>query len=135
METRQYSQGLQHVGEALGKKTFTLKPRFTTIHHPIREKFDLSLSAYAVIDSIHQLSHSPEYPWCIESKEGLGSFLSLSRGTAFNAIKEGLEKGLLEKNHRGDLRTTMTWIEQVVLYKSRDARGGEGYLTRVTLMV
>ena len=48
-----------HIGNYLAKKTFRLQTRFTIVHHPVRQKFGLSLTTYAVIDSVHQLSHRP----------------------------------------------------------------------------
>lgn len=117
----EYSSG-EHIGRHLQSKRFTLRPRFTIVHHPIREKFGLSLSAYAVIDSIHQLSHRPDHPWCTETKERLADFLSISRRSVFNAIEDGMQKGLLEKNDRGDLRSSNQWIEQVVLYDPKAQR-------------
>ena len=110
-----------HIGQHLANRKFRLQPRFTIIHHPVREKFGLSFSAYAVIDSIHQLSHRPDHPWCTTPKEKLGKFLNVSRKTVHAAIAVGIEKGLLEKNGRGDLRSTDRWIEYVVLYEAKDA--------------
>ncbi len=109
-----------HISKSLANKRFKLQPRFTIIHHPVREKFELSFSAYAVIDSIHQLSHRPDHPWCTTSKEHLGNFLDITRKTVHVGITDGLEKGLLEKNDRGDLRTTNKWIESVVLYETKE---------------
>ncbi len=109
-----------HISNHLARKKFHLQPRFTIIHHPIREKFDLSFSAYAVIDSIHQLSHRPDHPWCSTPKEKLGNFLNVTRKTVHTAIADGLEKELLDKNARGDLRTTNKWIENVVLYGTKN---------------
>ena len=114
------SQSPSHISECLSRKKFRLQPRFTIVHHPVRTKFGLSFSAYAIIDSIHQLSHRPDHPWCSTSKEKLGKFLNVTRKTAHSAIAEGLEKGLLEKNERGDLRTTEKWIENIVLYEAGD---------------
>ena len=107
-----------HISKTLAKKSFRLQPRFTIVHHPVREKFALSLTTYAVIDSVHQLSHRPEHPWCSQSKSEIAKFLDASERQVFRAVKEGLEKGLLEKNDRGDLRSTEHWIRQVILYKS-----------------
>ncbi len=87
----------------------------------MRVKFDLSFTTYAIIDSIHQLSHRPNHPWCSQSKQDLAAFLDISDRHAYRAIKEGIEKGLLEKNDRGDLRTTPKWVDQVVLYDQSDA--------------
>jgi len=102
------------------ERRFKLKPRFTVVHHPLRVKFGLSFTTYAVIDSVHQLSHRPDHPWCSQSKSEIANFLDISDRQAFRAIKEGLEKGLLEKNDRGDLRSTAKWVEQAVLYNHND---------------
>ena len=111
----------QHIGEILKKKKIVLRPRFTIVHHPVREKFGLSFTGYAIIDSIHQLSHRPDHPWCTQSKSQLARFVNVTERQAFRAVKDGLEKGLLEKNERGDLRSTEAWLTQVVLYEARDA--------------
>ena len=109
-----------HIGERLAQRKFYLQPRFTIVHHPVRAKFELSFATYAVIDSIHQLSHRPDHPWCSTPKEKLGNFLNVTRKTVHAAIADGIRKGLLEKNERGDLRTTTKWIENVVLYEAKD---------------
>jgi len=108
-----------HIGNYLAKKAFRLQPRFTIVHHPVRQKFSLSLTTYAVIDSVHQLSHRPDHPWCSQSKLEMAKFLDVSERQVFRAVKKGLERELLEKSDRGDLRTTELWICQVVLYDSR----------------
>jgi DNA-binding MarR family transcriptional regulator len=109
-----------HIGESLATRKFRLQPRFTIIHHPVREKFGLSFSAYAVIDSIHQLSHRPDHPWCSMPKEKLAKFLNVTRKTVHVSIAAGIEKGLLEKSEGGDLRTTGKWVEYVVLYEAKE---------------
>ena len=108
-----------HIGTHLAKKSFRQQPRFTIVHHSVRQKFDLSLTTYAVIDSVHQLSHRPDHPWCSQSKIEIAKFLDVSERQVFRAVRQGLEQGLLEKSDRGDLRTTELWIRQVVLYDAR----------------
>ena len=115
MEETIYKAG-EHISKQLNRKKFMLQPRFTVIHHPIRKMFDLTSNGYMVIDSVHQLSHRPDHPWCTTTKEQLAGFLSISRRSVFSAIEAGLERDLLEKNDRGDLRSSSKWIEQVVLY-------------------
>ena len=90
-------------------------PRYTTILHDERTKLGLSLTAYCVIDSIHNLSHRSSYPYCTLPKEAIADFLDLGRATVFRAIQKGLENELLEKNDRGDLRTTEKWTQAVVV--------------------
>jgi len=109
----------KQIGTYLAKKTFRLQPRFTIVHHSVRQKFDLSLTTYAVIDSVHQLSHRPDHPWCSQSKIEMAKFLDVCERQVFRAVRQGLEKGLLEKSDRGDLRTTELWIRQVVLYDGK----------------
>ena len=113
MDTQGYGKKLQDRMEKY-KET----PRYTTILHETRVRLGLSLVEYCVIDSIHNLSHRPNHPWCTVSKEGIGDFLNLGRATVFRAIKKGLDDGLLEKNERGDLRTTDKWIQAVVVKRS-----------------
>jgi hypothetical protein len=120
---------MEQLGQMQGfvdRRRKLLRPRFTVVLHQVREELDLSMSSYAVLDSIHTLSHSNhDYVWCTMSKEEIGKFLGLSRRTIFNAVTEGLTKGLLEKNDRGDLRTTLKWVDTVSVYspqKDRDAR-------------
>lgn len=107
---------MKSFGELGRDKRFGLMPRFSIVHHPIREKYELSASAYMLIDSIDQLSHRPNHPWCEKKKEDLAEFLGIVRSTVYKAIEVGLEKGLIEKNDRGDLRTTQKWIDEVRLY-------------------
>lgn len=107
------------IGTYLAKKTFRLQPRFTIVHHAVRQKFTLSLTTYAVIDSVHQLSHRPDHPWCSQSKLEMAKFLDVSERQVFRAVRQGLEKGLLEKSDRSGLRTTELWIRQVVLYDAK----------------
>jgi hypothetical protein len=109
-----------HISKHLAGKSFRPQPRFTIVHHPVRRKFGLSLTSYSVIDSVHQLSHRPDHPWCSQSKLEMARFLDVSERQVFRAVREGLNKGLLEKNHRGDLRTTESWIAQVVLYEPKE---------------
>ncbi len=87
--------GANHISKQLNDKKFSLAPRFTIVHHPIKEKFGLTFSAYAIIDSVHQLSHRPDHPWCTVSKEKLGTFLDVGRTTVHKAINDDLELGLI----------------------------------------
>ena len=78
------------------------------------------MPAYCVVDSVSKLSNKPDHEWCTRSKDDLAKFLMISRRTVFNALNEAVEKGLIEKNDRGDLRATNKWIEMVELYRSDD---------------
>lgn len=95
------------------------EPKYTLILHEERTKLGLSISTYCVIDSIHNLSHNRGYQFCVMSKDNIAKFLGLGRRTVFRAIAAGLKRGLIEKNERGDLRTTEKWIQEVVVKRHR----------------
>lgn len=105
--------------QVAGEKRYSLKPRFTTIYHPIRIELGLNTNEYSVIDSVDQLSHKPDHPWCTETKENIAKFLGIGERTVYRAIDTGLEKNLIEKDDRGALRSTLEWIETVRLYKEK----------------
>ena len=109
---------MQQIGGDLKERARKLiKPRYTVVFHDIRERLDLNISTYVIFDSIHKLSHSNEqYVYCTMSKKNLGKFLGLTERTVFRAINKGLALGVLEKNDRGDLRTTTKWTELVEIY-------------------
>ena len=113
----------RHISAFIDKKRFTKRPRYTVVLHPVRQKFELSLNTYAVIDSVHKLSSSnPNYQWCTMSKEDLAEFLVVSRSTVFRSIDEALKKGLIEKNPDGFLRATTAWIDAVEIFDIRNRR-------------
>ena len=102
--------------------SFHLQPRFCTIYHPVRVELGLTINEYVIIDGINQLSHRPDHPWCTASKDAMSEFTGISRRTVFRAIEKGLDEGLIEKNERGDLRTTMKWITTVSLYRQKTTK-------------
>ena len=118
MEMRKY-ETMTSIGELVAKKTFRPPLRFTTIHHPVKKKLGISFSTYAVMDSIYHLSHRPNHPWCTYTKKDLATFLDITDRTVYSAINEGLRLGLLEKNDRGDLRTTEKWFKEVIVYEEQ----------------
>ena len=114
MDTHDYGKKLQARVEK-----YRETPRYTMILHEARTKLGLSLVEYCVLDSIHNLSHRPNNPYCTLSKDNMAVFLGVNRATIFRALKKGSEKGLLEKNGRGDLRSTEKWVLEVVIKKEQ----------------
>jgi DNA-binding MarR family transcriptional regulator len=108
--------------EILAKKTFTLQPRFTIIYHPIRVELGLNNNEYIVIDSINQLSHRPDHPWCIQTKKQIAAFTGISERTVYRAIERGIDLGLIERSERDELRSTANWVETVTLYKEKTTK-------------
>lgn len=115
---------MKSLGEAVEKagEKYTMQPQYCTMYHPIRKQFGLTISDYVIIDGIEKLSRRPDHPWCTQSKEAMADFMEVSRATVFRAIEKGIEKELIEKNERGDLRASTKWVEAVLLYKAKTGK-------------
>lgn len=95
------------------------RPRYTVVLHDVREKMDISLNTYVIVDSVHKLSTSnPKFPYCITSKKELSDFLCLSERTVYRSLDEAEKKGLLERSEFG-LRATENWLRMVETYDIR----------------
>jgi len=104
------------LGGFVDKSRFKKRPRYSMVIHDVRERLDISLTTYVVVDSIHKLSSSnPRYPYCIMSKEDLAKFLRVSRRTVFRSIDEAEKLELIERAEHG-LRATDKWIKAVEIY-------------------
>lgn len=113
---------MTQIGNLIDTGKFKKRPRYTMILHQAREKLDLSVNTYIVVDSIHKLSSShPSFPYCVMSKADLAAFLGLGERTVFRCIKEAEDKKLIEKHDVG-LRATDLWIRTTEVYdiKARD---------------
>ena len=113
---------MEHIGKTLKtqKKRYIKKPRYTVVLHDVREKLNLSLNTYVVIDSIHKLSTSNQnYPYCTMSKENMAKFLKIGVATVYRSMQEGINKGLIEKTPESFLRTTRKWIDLVEIYSTK----------------
>lgn len=106
---------VSHLFEDTGTK-YKKRPRYTVVLHDIREKMDISLNTYVIIDSIHKLSTSnPRFPYCIMSKKDLADFLCLSESTVYRSLTEAADAELVDRSPHG-LRATEKWIRAVEIY-------------------
>jgi len=87
---------------------------YTTIIHPIRNSFNLSLNEYCVLDTIYHLSNNQRYNgWCVASKGHIAKVLGLGESTVYTILTTLEEKGLIERSDRGDVRTLDLWNELI----------------------
>ncbi len=110
--------GMQRLADVLDPSAtrYKKRPRYTVVLHDVREKMDITLNTYVIIDSIHKLSTSdPRFPYCIMSKRDLAQFLCLSESTVYRSLNEAEEAELIERSDHG-LRTTEKWIRSVEIY-------------------
>jgi hypothetical protein len=95
---------------------YKIRPRYSIILHDVREKLDLSLNTYVVVDSVHKLSSSdPNFPYCVMSKMEMADFLDLSERTVYRALNDAEHRGLIQRTGHG-LRATEQWIGAVEIY-------------------
>lgn len=96
--------------------------RSTTILHEERKKLGLTLNEYCIADSIYHLSNNPKAPvkgWCNQSRENMAKQFGFTKRTVQNIVRKLEQKGLVEMNVEGHLRTTSAWFNAVIF------KGGE----------
>lgn len=120
IKTRNKESTVRDLGEgkpSAGSGQWIFDMRYSTIHHDIRQRFNLSLYEYVVADSIFQLSRS--HP-TVKSNREIGSFLGIDHKTVGKSKASLLEKGIILEND-GAFTTTKLWDETVLWIKG----GGE----------
>lgn len=106
----------KNLGRYVDPARFKKRPRYSLVLHDVRDKLDISLTTYVVVDSIHKLSSSdPRFPYCVMSKEDIAKFLKISRRTVFRSIDEAEKLELIERSEHG-LRATERWMKAVEIY-------------------
>jgi biotin operon repressor len=92
--------------------------RYTMVLHELLSKFELSWEEYVVADTVHIFSSNPNNlvapGWYYGSKDYLVELVKISRSSVFRHIASLIEKGILEKDNKGQLiRTTQLWNAEV----------------------
>lgn len=88
---------------------------YTTIIHPLRKAYNLSLLEYCVLDSVWFLSKNNRHNgWCVKTKQGIADDLDVSKQHVIRVINALIEKGLIEKDADTKfLRTVDEWNEHL----------------------
>ncbi len=71
-------------------------PRYTVIMHDVREKYKMSLTEYAIADSIYHLQNNEKHI-CTASREYLGKFVGVTERQVRRIIIDLETKGLVKK--------------------------------------
>ncbi len=82
-------------------------PRYTVIMHDVREKYKMTLTEYAIADSIYHLQNNEKHI-CTASREYLGKFVGISERHAKRVVIDLVSKGLIVKVGP-NLTTTTRW--------------------------
>lgn len=89
---------------------------YTTIIHPIRKAFCLSINEYCVLEAIRGLSNNIKYDgWCVMSQPRIANALDLSHKTVQRAYSKLEEIGLINKRNNNPrdtaVRSSDKWNE------------------------
>lgn len=96
------------------QSAFFIGMKYTTIHHDVRQEFDLTLAQYIVCDSIHQLSHRKPTE---KSDAEVAEFVGLDRSHVSACKRELVSKGLIEKIG-GGWQTTEKWYLSITFARN-----------------
>jgi len=88
---------------------------YTTIIHPLRKAFNLSIREYCVLDSIHMLSNNDKFSgWCVASKETIAEELDISRRTVQTILNTLEQKELIKRDDTtGFVKSSDVWGEVI----------------------
>lgn len=71
---------------------------YTTIIHPLRKTYCLSINEYCVLEAIRGLANNTKYSgWCVMSQKRIANALDLSTRTIIRAYKKLEDVNLIEK--------------------------------------
>lgn len=88
----------------------------TTVIHELREKHQLTIHEYCVLEAVAFLSGNPKSPvagWCCASKAYIAKALGVSKAFVVDAIGTLADRGLVEKSVDGRLvRTTSLYYDE-----------------------
>ena len=79
----------------------------------VKRKFNISLNEYALLVVVSNLSNKANYPWCEASREDLSACVDISKQAVITMIDRLVDRGLLEKDRRGKVRSTIVWEDAV----------------------
>jgi len=76
---------------------------YTTTIHPIRKSLMLSLTEYAILDSIYHLANNTKYGgWAIISRQNLADQFDISKRSVIYIINSLEKKGLVIRNEQNN---------------------------------
>lgn len=102
-------------------------PKYATLLYEVRKHLDITWIEYVYLDMIYHLSHDG---WCYKSLENCGQDLGLDRSNVYRMRKRLIEKGLLKKNIKGHVKTTVTYAKCIQQVNPRMQNATQPYAKR-----
>lgn len=86
---------------------------YTTIIHPLRKAYNLSLNEYCVLEAIRTLSNNTKYQgWCLMSQDRIAKALDVSRRWMTQCYSSLERKGLIERRRESEQDTAVRTVDE-----------------------
>lgn len=103
-------------------------PKFATLLYEVRRELDITWLEYVYLDMVFYLSHDG---WCYKSLENVAVDLGVDKSSVFRMRKRLISKGLLKKNVRGHVKTTVEYAKRLRTKPERMQNAYEPYAKRL----
>jgi predicted transcriptional regulator len=107
-------------------------PLYATLFYTIRADLGITWVEYVYLDMVYHLSHDR---WCNKSLENCGKDLGLDRSNVYRMRKKLIDKGLLIKNAKGYVKTSVTYAKRIQTNNSRMQNATQPYAKRIRTVV
>ena len=111
---------------SIPQKTDTV-PRYATLFYDIRADLDISWIEYIYLDMVWHLSHNG---WCYKSLDSVGEDLGIDRSNVYRMRNRLIKKGLMVKNAKGHVKTSVTYAKRIQVQKPTYAKRNNPYAKR-----
>lgn len=108
-------------------KQQTETPLYATLLYDVRKKLDITWIEYVYLDMVYHLSKEG---WCYKSLDNCGKDLGLDRSNVYRMRERLLKKGLLKKNIRGHVKTSVVYAKCIRIDENVVAKRTEPYAKR-----
>lgn len=102
-------------------------PKYATLFYDVRKELDINWTEYVYLDMVYHLSHDG---WCFKSLDNTGIDLGLDRSNVYRMRNRLIKKGLIKKNIRGHVKTTVVYAKRIRTLNVAYANRTEPYAKR-----
>lgn len=108
-------------------KQQTETPLYATLLYEVRKQLGITWIEYVYLDMVYHLSKDG---WCYKSLDNCGEDLGLDRSNVYRMRKRLIEKGLLKKNIKGHVKTTVVYAKCIRADEKPVAKRTNSYAKR-----
>jgi hypothetical protein len=108
-------------------KTQNETPLYATLLYEVRKQLDITWIEYVYLDMVYHLSKDG---WCYKSLDNCSEDLGIDRSNVYKMRKRLIAKGLLKKNIKGHVKTTVAYAKHIRINNSSYANRQKPYAKR-----